>query len=329
MRRMFVLSLLPFIGCGKAVDSGEPGGPGAGADTGDERCFNGADDDDDDLIDCADPSCVEVATCVPVAQGLEAGALVPVEQPCPAGFEAGELAVHRDLVQGECLGCDCTAGTTGCTATVWYYEDQATCDADGDQTGGVESAVPVTFTCQSSAPISDTFIYGLRADVAVVDGCTASGEAEPGPMSWGRTMKFCRASVVGGGCEEDAACVGRQEQEEAQCALAAGSAGCAGFASSEADWYTGVDDTRACGDCASCTSSGSCDGVSVQVGIDYTCEGGPGTVGDDVLSCFGSTYSPPVFLTGAPTQATTCEGHAVLGTEATPTGQQTLCCAPM
>ncbi len=300
MRRTFarLVPVLALAACGKAVDTGDPG---SGADTGEESCFNGVDDDADDLADCADPKCAEVATCVPLdeALALEVGALVGADEPCPAGFEGGEVVVHRDLDPGVCEGCDCTIGSTTCTATVWYYPDEAACTADEGLTGGVEVGVPITFECPA-APVFDSFIFGMRVDVAAEQSCTGSGSAEPGPVSWGRSMKFCRASSVGGGCSGGAVCVGRQAAPEAQCSLAAGEVACEGYASAEVDWYTGFDDGRTCGACTGCAASGgSCDGVGVLVGSDYKCGvGPPDPIADETRSCFGQVYSPPAQLIG-------------------------------
>ena len=141
-------------------------------------------------------------------------------------------------------------------------------------------------------------------------------------------MKFCRASSVGGGCGEGEVCVPRQPAA-AQCALADGEVDCAGYASGETDWYTGVgDDTRSCGACSCTATGGGCDGVAVLVGTDYTCDSGPGNVADESQSCFGQTYSPPVELVGDVAQPTDCVAEAPTSGEAAPSGQQTLCCGP-
>ena len=327
----FLASILVLAACGKAVDPG--GGSGsavdAGPDTGDEICFNGIDDDDDDEVDCGDPNCGEVARCVPVSEalGLEAGALVEADEPCPAGFEGGEVIVNQGLDQGACEGCDC-AGATDCTGAVHYYLSDADCVADTELTGGVPAAAPVTADC-SASPIYDSSTYGIRAEITGTASCAVDGTATPGPTSWQRSMKFCVASELAGGCATNQVCVRKTPSPEAQCALARGEVGCTGFATVESDWYTGVDgdsDSRACGDCSCLASGGDCEGVAVQPGSDYLCGDGDQEIGSGEKACF-EVYAPPVRLVGASTPAD-CTAEAPLSGEIAPSGRQTLCCAP-
>lgn len=329
--RSSLASLLLVSACGKAVDPGSGVGTevDAGPDTGDEICFNGLDDDEDDEVDCGDPNCGEVARCVPVSEalGLEAGALVEADEPCPAGFEGGEVIVNQGLEQGSCEGCSCL-GATDCSGAAFYYLSAKECAGDTELTGGTPAPAPVTFDC-SSGPIYDSFTYGIRAELTAATSCAVDGAAAPGPTSWERSMKFCVASEFGGGCAANEVCVTKSAAPEAQCALARGEVGCAGFATSETDWYTGVDadsDSRACGDCSCLAAGGDCAGVSVQSGADYVCGDRPQEIGGGEKLCF-EIYSPPVQLVGTSTAAD-CSAEATLSGEIAPSGQQTLCCSP-
>lgn len=324
-------SLLLVFACGKAVDHRPGAGAGvdAGPDTGDELCFNGVDDDEDDAVDCGDPNCGEVARCVPVSEalGLEAGALVEPDEPCPPGFEGGEVIVNQGLDQGACEGCTC-AGATDCAGEAFYYLSDADCVADTELTGGVAAPAPVTFDC-SATPIHDSDTFGIRAELTPTASCAVDGAAAPGPTSWQRSMKFCVASEFAGGCASNEVCVRKTAAPEAQCALARGEVGCTGFATVEDDWYTGVDgdsDSRACGACSCLASGGDCDGVAVESGSDYTCGDRTEQIGDGEKLCF-RVYSPPVRLVGTSTPAD-CTAEAPLSGEILPSGQQTLCCAP-
>ena len=322
----FVGALLFLLSCGKAVD---PGGDGEGS-TGAERCFNGDDDDDDDLADCADPKCGEVARCVPVSdeRGLEPGTLVEADQPCPEGFEDTGTVIHQGVDLGDCSGCDCEPGATTCTATAWYYADAATCNSDGDLALGTEIAAPVNFECPAT-PHIEGFIGGMRIDVVADRTCTASGTGEPGPPGWTRSMKFCRASQVGAGCDEGQMCVGRMDEPEAQCALAEGDVDCAGFGSGQADWYTGFgeEDTRTCGACSCNAVGGGCDGVVALFGNDWACGENNGTIADEDRTCV-QAYSPPLQLSGAPIAPTGCAATATVTGEIAVVGQHTVCCVP-
>jgi len=326
-------SMLLVTACGKAVDRGSGGdddgaGVDAGPDTGDEICFNGIDDDEDDEVDCGDPNCGEVARCVPVSEalGLEAGALVEADQPCPAGFEGGEVIVNQGLGPGACEGCTCL-GATDCAGAVFYYLSEKECAGDTDLTGGTPAAAPVTFDCTGD-PIYDSYTFGMRAVLTPTASCAVDGAAAPGAPSWERSMKFCVASEFGAGCAANEVCVKKTAAPEAQCALARGEVGCAGFETSETDWYTGVDsdsDTRTCGDCSCLASGGDCAGVAVQSGSDYTCGAQPEELSDGEKTCW-QVYSPPVQLVGTSTAAD-CSAEAPLSGEIAPSGRQTLCCA--
>jgi hypothetical protein len=312
-----------LVGCGKALDSSQTPG------TGGEICFNGVDDEGDDRADCADPKCGETAACIPVSDAAEAGALVEIDQPCPDGFDGGEVVIHQGLDQGACAGCDCAPGDTLCSAAVWYYPDDASCAADTGATAGVEAPVPAAFACpEGGVPISTGYVFGARVDVEASSTCSPSGTAALGPTGWARSMKFCRASLVGTGCAEGQACVPRQEPD-VQCALTEGDADCTGYESAEPDWYTGVDaDGRACGECSCTAVGGNCDAVVVQVGTDYSCNTTTAEIADGTQVCFGQVYAPPVNLAGVPVAPTDCTAEAPLTGEATPSGQETLCCAP-
>lgn len=323
------VAVLVLVACGKAVDPTPGSAADAGPDTGGEDCFNGLDDNEDEQVDCGDPGCGEVARCVPVSEalGLEAGALVAADQPCPAGFEGGELIVNQGLEPGICEGCTC-AGATDCTGAVFYYLSAAECASDTELEGGVAAAAPVTVTC-SAAPIHDSFTYGMRAEMTAVVSCAVAGAAAPGPTSWQRSMKFCVASEFGTGCAANQVCVRQTAAPEAQCALARGEVGCAGFEVTGSDWYTGVDgdsDTRTCGDCSCLASGGDCDGVAVESGVDYTCGDLPEEISGGEKLCF-EVYAPPVRLIGTSTPAD-CAAEAPMSGAIEPSGQQTLCCAP-
>src|SRR5262245_35015382 len=108
------MRVVPFVVLGVVACGNVPAAPDAVV----ELCFDGQDNDGDGLADCGDPDCDAGAICVASAADRPAGALVPGDQPCPAGFQGGETTIHRGLQPSECTGCGCTVGDTICEATV-------------------------------------------------------------------------------------------------------------------------------------------------------------------------------------------------------------------
>jgi hypothetical protein len=114
-----------------------------------------------------------------------------------------------------------------------------------------------------------------------------------------------------------------------QCALADGASTCAGYQQADTAWYDDYDDQRSCGACFCTAVGGDCANMIVQIGSDYSCINAA-QVGDHMQNCIGGfgIYSPPAQLVGTPTPPTGCDARAPISGEITPTGQQTLCCAP-
>jgi hypothetical protein len=289
-----------------------------------EACFDGIDNDGDSDADCADADCDAGAACVASPEGLTIGVLVAEGEACPEGFVAEDRLLHRGLVDPGCEGCGCTADPVGCTVDVYYYETDTSCFDDTPKTGGT-FAGDYGFTCDANNPIypmSGGLVRGIRAGTfKVVEGCTASGDPKPAAPAWQETRRFCRAELMGTGCDAGQACVPRQAPA-AQCALAEGAAACEGYPAAQ-EWYSGVDDTRVCDACICDASGGSCDGVFVQIGSDYSCINAA-TIGQDEKTC-QTIYAPPIGLVGNPLPSTCTAGAAAAGA-LLPAGPSTLCC---
>jgi hypothetical protein len=322
MRAAVLCSLVFLAGCGDVVKTNVQLA----------RCTNGLDDEGppDGVMDCEDPQCADLTTCVP-ATDSNAGVVVDEDEPCPEGFEGGEKLIHRGLDPGSCEGCGCDVGTTTCTAKLWLYADSNACSGDVGLANGSMLGITVEPTC-STDPIYYDMPGGIRADITPTGTCSASGSPIPAASDWNETKKFCRASNIGMGCTADHLCVPKTEAPVAQCALVEGAASCEGFANTEDDWYTGVDDQRTCGACFCTAVGGDCNNVTVRVGTDYGCSDSGNDLSDNEKICwFGSTepYSPSVQLLGTATPAAGCMASSTPSGAITPTGQQTLCCAPM
>lgn len=288
-----------------------------------EACFDGVDNDCDGDADCADADCDSGAVCVPDSDAARAGVLVPEGEPCPEGFAAEETIVHQGLEDTGCEGCSCTPDPTDCLADAWYYQDAAVCTGDVGQTGGTYAG-KVGFACTPNPLNEGTFMFGgVRVSLfEVIQSCSAAGDATPAPPAWGDTRKFCRASSWGAGCDAGRICV-PQQAPEAQCALAASSDACEGYANPRSDWYTGFTDARACGACGCTASGGSCDQVLFELGNDYSCFEAQ-TLEQGTQWC-GQGYAPPARLVGTPGPSTCTTSASVTGA-LEPTGQVTLCC---
>lgn len=313
------LALLGASSCSPEVRdfSSGVGGPG-------EACFDGVDNDGDGDADCADADCGAGAVCVASPEGLAIGVLVDEAEACPEGF-AEEAVLHRGLKDPGCEGCGCTPDPVSCTAYIYYYTSEQNCIDDFNQVAGIYAG-EYGFVCDSNAPISPEsggVVGGLRASAyKITESCTPSGAGTPAPPTWEDSRKFCRTTRLGAGCDPGQACVARQAPA-AQCALAEGSAACEGYPAAQDDWYTGSDDARECAACACAASGGSCEGVSVQIGSDYSCFDNA-VISQNEKSC-DSVYAPPIGLVGNPV-ASTCTAQAAATGTLTPIGRSTLCC---
>jgi hypothetical protein len=211
-----------------------------------------------------------------------------------------------------------------CAVDIFYYDTEAACFDDTAQTGGI-LAGEYGPTCDGNNPIYPMpggTVRGIRAGTfKVTESCTASGDAKPAAPAWQETRRFCRAETIGTGCEGGQVCVPRQAPA-AQCALAEGTVACEGYPASH-EWYSGVDDTRVCDACFCDASGGSCDGVFVQIGSDYSCINAA-TIGQGEKTC-QSIYAPPIGLVGNAQPSSCTAGAAAAGT-LLPAGPSTLCC---
>ncbi len=334
MRRAFIVCVLWAAGCGEVVNNSDGADPTFNAAV----CFDGTDNESaaaDGLVDCADPVCGDYATCIATAELDGTGVVVDSDAACPAGFEGGETLLHRGLdVAGTCEGCGCEVGTTTCEATIWLYDSYNDCSGDVGLSRGNKLGRVFTDMCPLE-PIYYTDPGGIRVAIEPTTSCEARGMAALAAPSWAESKKFCLASptaALGGGCESGHACVANQPAAS-QCTVVTGESACEGYATAEVDWYTGVDDARACGQCFCQAVGGGCEDTAVQIGSDYTCTDSGNDLRNLDRKCYTigarAPYSPPAMIIGAPTAPVGCTAAATPSGLATPTGQTTLCCGPL
>jgi hypothetical protein len=317
--RLVPLLWVAIMGCGEVIP----------VKTDATACFDGEDNEGspNQLADCADPGCGDVATCVESTDN--AGVVVDADQPCPAGFEGGETVLHRGLRPGACEGCGCAVGETQCTAQLWSYSDNNTCVNDIGLSGGSMLGISITTSCTADPIYYTTSPGGLRADITATPLCTPTGAALPAAPEWMESTKFCAASRIGAGCTAGQACVPKAAAPAAQCVLATEGATCSSFATAE-EWYTGADDQRTCGACFCSGVGGDCSGMVVEIGSDYSCGAFGNNLADNTTLCFNNNapYSPSVRLIGTSTPPVGCTSDATPSGMIVPTGETTLCCGP-
>lgn len=287
----------------------------------DEDCFNGVDDDCNQLADCADPACSE-AVCAPAAD--VPGVLVEIGEECPPGYREEEIELHQRLSGGGCTGCSCTSTPTECTASVYIYQNDGDCAADtGPTFTGGTFVGDVTEQCPSS-PLEQGNWPGWRVGAITTVGqtgrCVPQGTAAPEPATWAVDGKFCVASRAGVGCQFGYAClpatdVGTPcgETEDV----------CPGSLT-EQTWHEDFDDTRTCGTCA-CDGDGDCDGAIVEMGSDWACLDTGANLRSGEKLCANTPYSPPARIVGS-IQQPSCDASVTTSGAVVATGEHTLCC---
>jgi hypothetical protein len=227
------------------------------------------------------------------------------------------------------------------TCNLFEYSTQAACNADAANSGG-------TFVGQvsttSSPCLANLFNQGSGFRVAVASAtsgsCTPSGSPTKTPASWTTSVKLCRATSVGAGCASGNVCVKKSANH---CAVAdEGSQACpAGYSRYGTDrWFTGFDDTRACGPCGcgaqtpgDCTRDVNDNPVTMPVlfGTSTTCGAGAHTAARiNGKSCAinydcGSAGWPQ--LSSVPSfRRPSCPGISTPSGALTPTSEHTVCC---
>lgn len=303
-----------------------------------ESCFNGVDDDGNGLVDCEDPACDPIATCVPeTTDDFRAGATVELGEACPAHFDGEKTSIFAGLTSTGCVGCSCTAKTI-CSVTVYRYETGDACPGDvrtpiATITREISSDPPAGGFGGSGGPYAPasciTGTYGTRvgAAPAVVSAtpCEPSGTATPAAPAFEQSAEFCAARTVGRGCMAGI-CVPKAKRH---CMIAEGAKACPAGYAPRGSWFTGLADDRKCGECKCGPQTlGSCANVSVSLFKAVDCSGAsfkgpvegnshcniPASVGAQAASLDGQSEPP------------SCPAIAEVDGTVTGTGERTLCC---
>lgn len=249
-----------------------------------EDCLNGADDDNDQAIDCADTDCADHG-CVdlpvgwdPVALGL--GAMAPAT--CPQGYDVEVYHGFTDITfaPAMCSACQCLNPVAKCTPGQFGSASTTDCSFS---IGFAQSG------CTNLPVNNSTSFKGLFGTNSAT--CTPSGGV-PGTLptaTWMTEGRACAANGLGAGCA-GAECLALVPPSFDICVMHDGDIACpSGFTTRHllTAEPTVFDDTRGCSPCecvggsANCSFSTrifattNCTGTFTSISNNGTCIAGP------------------------------------------------------
>jgi hypothetical protein len=245
-----------------------------------EDCFNGVDDNDDGLVDCADPTCQPAAACVPdPAQwaGPHAAAifLTGQTQPCPGGWSTPQVtyAAGSIVAPPAMCGCACGAVTGACNAhaTLTTYPTGCTAVAG--------ASLPMTDgQCQPLGGFGALVAAkGTPPQPSSTGSCSPAPSKTVPPYTTSNVAVFCAAksSLLQGGCADGMVCAPRPDAPYKICVAVQGTATCPAGYANKLNVYESFNDTRSCSDCnCGAPANVACSG---QIGFfsDPSCGGAP------------------------------------------------------
>ncbi len=355
----------PFVACGTSCkdltnDLQNCGGCGDVCDPGEdcinsqcevvlEDCTNGVDDNNDNLVDCADPNCQAGYRCMPNApSGWTAIALSTVGQgqvpACAGAYSNVEVTDLHQNPTGDPLACSCNCNTNGQTCElepiVW----------EGTNCGGIpwtldpsqwfetgecgEILLPVIV----GDPPAESITATLHPPANTTGTCQTNIDNRP-EVDWEFNALGCALpSVAGAGCGGGTQCLPSPPQGIiGMCAYRIGVWSCPAAFPDRQIFHTDVTDARDCG--CGCTvtcpdfitehTGDQCTNdpttVGTQVPTDGTCtpiELDPST--DPTYNQMGTTYYDETRSYEIP--AATCPGVVQTSGGVTGVGSVTVCC---
>lgn len=202
-----------IVACAKfeAADEGPGTGPDGGSDGGPppaaEDCVDGRDENGDGNPDCAEPTCLPHARCVPSPTTLgawEGYSTLVDEGPCPSELPTSVDAFRADTDKPQCGACSCEAKTS-CDMPVIVTEGAIDCQ---------QGLLTFEATPDQCSTISKTALgYATRWSVPSTGGTTCaaitSGETVM-PTAKYRPVKVCTGvGRFGVGCPTGQVCAKR------------------------------------------------------------------------------------------------------------------------
>jgi len=299
-----------------------------------EQCNNGLDDDGNELIDCADPACMESYRCVPVAPAGWSGPTIMYrgeDDPplCPSAWHIFQLTG----------GADFAAPPADCACT---------CKQPTDVVCSYSAAFFPVSNCQGPPPLSTVSSAGcmqfnsppasFEIGTGGPDGvCTGTAVAKTTLPDAGFTnkAKVCSSEeTFGRGCsEDDEVCVPIADTKSWpwQCITHPGETTCPSGAYSERHLvYDSFTDTRDCSAC-SCEPGDDWGNCHIAV-IDGNCNDPPLFLASGPSECIDATNFSTLSIAQVayPVDNGTCGVSAMSAPigEATPADPVTVCCLP-
>lgn len=294
-----------------------------------ENCQNGVDDDEDGLIDCADPDCTAGFTCAttplgwtgPVALWSGTAGAAPT---CSGAYPSDLLDAHDNLKVPSytCPSCNCSPQNSTCTALQFYFDTTTTCsastawfvDVQPDGTCTPEFLLQSGGTSGGSARSSQLVPPSLHKPSAIPSyasgTCVANQTTPTFPTpTWGTDVLACGAAATsGGGCGAGQCLPKPSSPYKAQlCIFRAGINACPSSypnpmpSASTPQYYGSYTDNRQCSSC-NCGSP-SCGGT-VTTYTDTTCGGENATVLDITGGCTMIPADPTLGSSGGKAEDT-------------------------
>jgi hypothetical protein len=298
------------------------------------NCLDGADNDSNGALDCADPGCEGAVACV----GLP---------PIPSGW-TGYYRVRTSPYPSEAPA-PCPDGSTPST----YFADPAgpaecSCSC-GPLVGGFCSIPPggcdEFFNCSSSkplpeivscAPVSDYFSSGgllllscqLQGPPVLLEpaSCSPTPVVFSNAATWGSEIHACGVATTGNGCGPGQICAtaANAPAEERTCIWHTDTVSCPPGWGAPLHAYDGAGDTRSCTECECTPQMTTCEGGGYFFYSDSTCAGTPN---DSVESPSCESISGSYFhgKNATPMGSCAAQGGAPTG-ELLTEGPSTFCC---
>ncbi|XXX81291.1 hypothetical protein WMF30_21255 [Sorangium sp. So ce134] len=277
-------------------DEPEPSGSGGSGGAGAEDCSNGADDDGDGLVDCADPACGDFVCTAAVPEGWSGYFALfdgePAMDPgCPAAFAEGQPFVGNRGLSAPPASCACSCGPPEGQECGALEEVQITvADAPCGSAPFCEWPLMKIEAWMPNACAGPDGVFGEGVTCAPSDECDARPEAHPCVASvsataimatggacapnpvqieredprWTRLGRACAADAQAGqGCNVGRVCVPKPPApfEGGLCIAKDGDNACPPGAYTERHvLFTDIEDDRSCKDDCACgePSMGTC-----------------------------------------------------------------------
>jgi len=305
---------------------------GGGGVMGPEACLDGADNDGDGMVDCADTDCGAGYECVDTAPSGWDGPYrvtkseLPVEEPVECdGGTAPETFFSDAAGAAACSACSCgdLTGASCSPPSITCWPGSTTCMGNGqDLTAALQNAQCAKPGNQLGATTQVSCMLTALAAVTQSGSCAPSDVDFPNKAAFGSEVAACPLPTSGGGCGGGQACVPRgSDPAQSVCVRQDGeSKQCPSGFSESVQAYVGGDDTRGCSECQCGDAATTCSGGSYMFYDLNMCMmggGGDPPIAIDSSACKNTTPA----LDGQPTTTTSWSIGKVA---ATPSGT----CAP-